>query len=442
MTKLLPNAPLDPIKTDEFLPPVNRWVTFGSCFIVLALGGAIAASFFVNYRTAVKAQAVVRPVGEPRVIQAQAAGKVVKILAQNNQPVARGEVIAQLDTASAEARAIQLLANLDQGKNRLAQVRAQLATIDRQIAAETAQAERTIAAATADFSQAQRDNQDKGIAAQASVLEAQAQIELAEKEAESYRQLVDSGAVSRLQLTEKQAALAAAQARMIRLQAALNPSTGDVRAARERIAQSRASGLSTLAGLQQQKQQLVSQGIEIQEQLQTTEQEIAQVNLELDNSVVRSPVSGVLHELSLRNTGQVLNPGETIAKVIPDSAPVELKAMVPAPEINKVTVGLPAQMRVSACPYTEFGTVAGKVKSVSPDTVTAPVSNRTEASTAVPTGAFYSVIIETQTPELASETLQESCSLLPGTQGEVTIISRKETVITFLRRKMGLMTSF
>ena len=138
--------------------------------------------------------------------------------------------------------------------------------------------------------------------------------------------------MSRLQLSEKQAALASAQARMVGLQAALDPSSGDVQAAQQRIAQARAGGVATLARLQQSKQQLVQQGLEIQEQLQNTEQEIAQVNLGLQNSVVRSPITGTLHELNLRNTGQTVNPGETLAKVIPtqkNKAPIEIKALIP-----------------------------------------------------------------------------------------------------------------
>lgn len=444
MTKFLPNVPLDSIRTDEFLPPVGRWVTFGSCFIVLALGGVIASSFVVNYRTAVKAAAIIRPVGEPRLIQAQASGKIIEIVVQNNQQVERDEIIAKIDPSSAEARAIQLMANREQQQRRLAQIAAQMTAMDGQIAAEIAQAERTISALSADYSKVQRESQTQTISAEASVQEAQAQIDLAAQEAESYSQLVDSGAVSRIQLYEKQAALEAAQAKMLGLQAALSPSTGDVQAASERIAQARASGNATLARLQQSKQALVSQGIEIQEQLQTTEQEIAQVNLTLQNAVVRSPISGTLHELSLRNTGQVISPGATIAKVIPSTTPIEIKAMVPAQEINKVKIGFPTQMRVSACPFTEFGSVVGQVKSVSPDTVSPPTAGNigNTVSKGTPDSAFYSVIIEPDSPILKSEIQNRNCTLQPGTQGQVTIISRKETIINFLRRKMGLLTDF
>ena len=445
---------LEPIETDQFLPPVGRTVTLGSWFIVLALGSAIAASFSVKYRTTVKAPAIVRPAGEPRLVQAKAAGTVVDISAQSNDKVSQGDPIAKLDTTSLEARAVQLLANLEQGQRRLQQVKAQLQLLDQQMIAEAAQAQRSVAASAADYAQVQRTNLNQSISAEAAVREAQAQIELAAREVESFGQLVDSGAVSQLQLSETQAALEAARARMLSLQANLNPSTGDVRAARERVAQAEASGAATMARLQQSKQQLVQQGLEIQEQLQTTEQDIAQVNLGLQNAEVRSPITGTLHQLNLRNTGQVVSAGETLAQVIPADAPVSIKAMVPATEINKVEVDMPVQMRVSACPFSEFGVASGRVQSISPDTVT-PQTQGGQASPANSNQAFYSVMITADSPTLkasaqssgASGALEASgrdrtCDLQPGTEGRVTIISRTETVMTFLRRKAGLMTNF
>ncbi len=441
MAKHLATDALDPIKTNEFLPPVSRWVTAGSWFIVLALGGAIAASFLVNYRTTVKVPAVIRPSGEPRLVQSIATGTVTKINVSDNARVKKGDVIATLNTSSLDAQAVQLLANFDQSQAKLQQLNAQMLTLDQQMAAESAQAERTVAASAADFDQVRRTQQNLTITAEADVQEAQAQVNLAAQEVEGYSQLVDSGAVSRLQLAEKQSALEAAQARMRKLQAALNPSEGEVLAAEQRISQAQAGGAATLAGLQQSKQALVQQVLEIQQQMKVTEQELAQVMLGLQNAVVRSPVDGVLYELSLRNIGQVLSPGETIAKIVPAEVPIEIKARVPAQQISKVDVGMATQMRVSACPFSEYGTVPGKVKAVSPDTLT-PQSGAAGSPTPTADSALYSVLIQPDVSALESTAGNAPCTLQPGTEGRVTIISREETVITFLRRKAGLMTQF
>ena len=160
--------------------------------------------------------------------------------------------------------------------------------------------------------------------------------------------------------------------------------------------------------------------------------------LSLENSVVRSPIDGVLYELSVRNIGQVLTAGETIAKVIPAETAIHIKAMIPVQEINKIDIGMPAQMHVSACPFSQYGTLPGKVSAISPDTVTQQPAIQTRTATAA-NKSFYSVLIQAKVPTLASTTGNTECTLQPGVEGRVTIISREETVITFLRRKAALM---
>ncbi|MEM9091220.1 MAG: secretion protein HlyD, partial [Cyanobacteria bacterium P01_F01_bin.53] len=69
MADLSSSQSLTPIDTYDFLPSVNRWVTVGGWFMFLTMVGVIAASCFVKYRTTVKAPAIIRPAGEPRLIQ-------------------------------------------------------------------------------------------------------------------------------------------------------------------------------------------------------------------------------------------------------------------------------------------------------------------------------------------------------------------------------------
>ena len=431
---------LSPIETDHFLPPVSRWAAVGSWFIVLVLGSAITASFFVKYRTTVRAPAILRPTGELVLLQSAVTGRVAKIMARDNMPVRSGDMIAQLETTSLAAQATQLSANLKQGESKLMQLDAQMTAVDQELAAELALAQRSEAVAAADYRQISQDRQNQRIAAEAAVQEAQIQLKLATQEAESFRQLVSSGAVSRLQLVEKESALASALARVISLQTKLNPAEGSVQAAKERIAQAQASGAATVARLQQSKQQLTRQRLEIQEQIEAIRQEVAQVKLGLENAVVRSPSAGILHEFSLRNPGQVVNSGEVIAKVIPTDVPIVVRAMVPSQQINKIEVDQLAQLKVYACPFSEFGTVKGKVKEISPDVVTLSPANNSSAGSllsSAQSASFYSVVIETNVPALISKS-KKTCVLSPGMEGQATILSSEETVMAFLRRKAGL----
>lgn len=59
--------------------------------------------------------------------------------------------------------------------------------------------------------------------------------------------------------------------------------------------------------------------------------------------------------------------GDVVAQIAPSDSPAIAKALVESEDIRKVEKGQEVQMRVSSCSYTEYGTLKGKVSSISPD---------------------------------------------------------------------------
>jgi multidrug efflux pump subunit AcrA (membrane-fusion protein) len=139
----------------------------------------------------------------------------------------------------------------------------------------------------------------------------------------------------------------------------------------------------------------------------------------------------------LRNTGQVVQPGEAIAQITPGGAGLIVKAYVAGQNIDKVKPGQQVQMRVSACPYSEYGTLKGVVKAVASDTSSADksASNQTNIS-ALPLS--YEVIIQPQTQFVGVS--QRICQLKAGMESQADIISRRETVMQFILRKFKILT--
>lgn len=433
---------LSPIHVKEFLPSLNRWTTFGSWFIVGLLGLGAAASTVVTYRTTVKTTATIRPTGEAHLVQVGAEGTVTNIVVNNYKPVKKGQVIAYLDNSRLRTQADQLESSLTKAQEQLTRIKAQLKALEQQMNAELLQVERMVAASEAELAQAKRSYRDQKIVTTAEVQEAQAQFNLARHELESYRLLVGNGAISKLKLAEKEAALQTAQARLTKLQAGLNPSGAEVVAAQAKIAQEQSRKKATQAQFNQSREQLMQQKLEAQNQLNGDLKELKQVKKELKNTTIRASTTGILYGLTLRNVGQVLRSGDTIAQIIPSDKPLEIKAIIPSDRINTVKVGQPTQMQVSACPLSVFGTLPGKVKSVSPDTnsLNTSADNGTETSSAQITRPGYTVIVKPQKRIL--QTGQRTCELLPGAEGRLTIISKEETVLSFLLRKVRLQTNF
>ncbi|AFY32590.1 HlyD family efflux transporter periplasmic adaptor subunit [Calothrix sp. PCC 7507] len=229
---------------------------------------------------------------------------------------------------------------------------------------------------------------------------------------------------------EKAQALTIAQTNLEKAKTAINPSNATVTMASERIKQEQARGEAILAALNKERETLLQQRLEFQKQLDTTRKQLQQVETDLNQSVVRAPITGTVLQLNLRNPGQVVQPSEAIAQIAPLNAPTVIKAQVPAQSIDKVKIGQKVQMQVSACPYPDFGTLTGTVKTIAPDAL--PVeANSIKVAT-------YEVTIEPKTTYLGRGDRQ--CHLKTGMEGRADIISRQETVLQFILRKARLLT--
>ncbi|MBD1836080.1 HlyD family efflux transporter periplasmic adaptor subunit [Cyanobacteria bacterium FACHB-472] len=74
---------------------------------------------------------------------------------------------------------------------------------------------------------------------------------------------------------------------------------------------------------------------------------------------MRSPASGTILQLNLRNGGQVVREAELIAKIAPSNTTLVVKARDRLEDVGKVAVGQQVQMR-STYPYPDYGTLKGK----------------------------------------------------------------------------------
>jgi multidrug efflux pump subunit AcrA (membrane-fusion protein) len=257
-----------------------------------------------------------------------------------------------------------------------------------------------------------------------------------------YQQLGKTGAIAQLQIKEKEQAFKAALARLEGFKATLNPSDAPVAIATERIAQERARGSATLATLNKEREQLQSTQIEIQNQLNRDRQELQQIGIDLSRTVILAPADGTILKLDLRNPGQVVRPGESIAQIAPSHALMVVKARVAAQDISKVKVCKQevvsdcqegkVQLRFSAYPYPDYGTLQGAVRAIAPDAITPQTS---DASSAAP---FYEVTIQPERAYFVKSDHQYP--IQPGMEVTADIISRVETVITFILRKARLLT--
>ena len=118
-----------------------------------------------------------------------------------------------------------------------------------------------------------------------------------------------------------------------------------------------------------------------------------------------------------------------------------VKAQIPSQDIGKVLVCKAkkvsdceqgkAVLRVSAYPYPDYGTLRGAVRTITADAI------KPENSSDAP--PYYEVSIEPE--KLTLEKGGISYRIQPGMEVTADIISREETVLTFVLRKARLLTN-
>ena len=207
----------------------------------------------------------------------------------------------------------------------------------------------------------------------------------------------------------------------------------------ENIEREKAIGKASLSSLERETEALIQQQIEIQQQQARDRQELQQLLKDLERTTIKATADGVLFQLNLRNPGQMVKAGAEIAQIAPRDRSLTIQALVPAQEIDKVAIDRPVQMKVSACPYPDYGTLKGRVTNIAPDSIAPQVNSASsKTSTNLETG-FYRVAIEPETLTLGKGDNQ--CQIQLGMEGQADIIAREESVLHFLLRKSRLIVN-
>jgi HlyD family secretion protein len=211
------------------------------------------------------------------------------------------------------------------------------------------------------------------------------------------RQLVDDGAISQEYLFQAEQGLRDRQAAISQAQLQEGANTGDrlfdaQQKWRDRISaitqqqgeleQSLAQIQSLQAQLDQKQAEAHINKLAIQQrigQLETEKTQLQAVIVETQNLLnsarkkliqrfLSAPVDGIVSSLDIHHQGEVVQPGRTLAEIAPKTAPLVLSANLPNREAGFIKLGMPVQVKIDAFPYQDYGAIAGKVISISPDT--------------------------------------------------------------------------
>jgi hemolysin D len=117
-----------------------------------------------------------------------------------------------------------------------------------------------------------------------------------------------------------------------------------------------------------------------------------------------APGNGIVQSVDAGSLGTVVQAGQTVATIVPSDAPVVVEVDLPSEEMGFVKVGQNTQIKVTAYPFEEYGSIPGKVLWVSPTAdstsvlASLPEGDSHQPVTPPPAGAAQSSPDETKGP--------------------------------------------
>lgn len=339
------------------------------CLIVLA---AIAWSIFAPIDELVIATGEIIPTDRISSIEHREGGIVDKVLIKEGQKVKAGDVILELNPISVDADFNQVRV---QSVSLELKLKSLEALLDRQILdfgptgtdyPQLVAKEQVAHEARASFIEKELASLETSIALkkleitsiESNVQSVQRQLAIEQERNNSLEELLRAGHVSRQEYLDSKSNLE-------RLLQSLEASKGGRDVA---ILQSVEAQRVMESKIAQDKKLFLEEQTQILSELSQTR---AQMTKQIDRTqrlIIRSPIDGFIQELAQKTKGEVVSPGELVAKIVPEARRIVAEVKVDPYDIGHIKPGDIAEINISTFDPSIFGTANGKITVLSPST--------------------------------------------------------------------------
>jgi protease secretion system membrane fusion protein len=240
------------------------------------------------------------------------------------------------------------------------------------------------------------------------------QIALFREQLDSYQNLKKSGFLSRNHVLEVERQLAEVQGRQ-------SEDLANIAGINARLGELRMRGAQREAEYRREVEALLA---EAQREVATLGERLTAQQDTFSRLVIRAPVAGRVVDLAYHTVGGVVKPGERILEIVPLDDELIVEARMAPQHIDRLHVGLPAEVHLEAyANRAEQPVVAGEVKVVSADALV-------DAKTGQPYFAVRVGVPRSEASKLGN------IQLLPGMLATVMVKTGERTLAAYLARPL------
>lgn len=343
----------------------------GGVLLMGVLGlGVVGWSMMFKIQNGVIAPGTVIIEGETKTIQHLEGGTIRQVHVRDGDAVKIGDPLVTLDTTVLTSNQAQWsrqkldllgqIARLEAEKNNYGRISFPPALLGNGVDVKSIvsnqnsifEARRAVIGATqAQINQRrlQFDSQKDSLAQQARAQ--QDQLRILEDELTRLRRGLEQGVVARVQYDAKDRERITIQGQIATLNTELSRIDNQIRETYSSFEQS----------MQEREERVHEELRDARVRLADVSQKLETLDYQLTNSVITSPVAGLIHDLQLTTVNGVVRPGEDLLQIVPDSDLYSIKAQVSPTDIDQIKAGQEAMVRFSAFNQTTTPLVAGRV---------------------------------------------------------------------------------
>ncbi len=170
---------------------------------------------------------------------------------------------------------------------------------------------------------------------------------------------------------------------------------------------------------------------DIDAELRQNREVVAKLRHRSNRLTVEAPVRGVVKGLTVNTVGAVLAPGQIITELVPLDEKLMVDVRIAPQDVGHLSLGQPVQVRVSSYDFGRYGSVSGRLESISATTF---VGDRGER--------FYQGRVRLEQNHVGTD--PQTNTILPGMTVMADIITGEKTILDYLLKpiRQSIKTAF
>ncbi|MBO4631777.1 MAG: HlyD family type I secretion periplasmic adaptor subunit, partial [Lentisphaeria bacterium] len=160
--------------------------------------------------------------------------------------------------------------------------------------------------------------------------------------------------------------------------------------------------------------------VKVERELTSTQKSYDKVKQLIEYVELRAPCDSVVHEIAAFSVGSAVREAEALITLIPLGGTIELEAEVQPQDIGRIQVGSDVRIKLNAYPFQKHGTLDGKVRNISENTL--------QKQSQVPLSYYRARIVVSGRLKHTKKDFR----LIPGMEAQAEIKVGRRRIIEFL----------